>query len=107
MTVPTLQRKAEKGEILFIFKNSEDLTDGILFLYKKKPLIKSSLYKTNSDYRLILNADDRWPTIRQLSEFAKFKTKNYILIAQTREHYKPLALGEAVKIYGKAFFKGI
>lgn len=105
MTVPTLQRKNEKGEVLFVFNNSEDLTDGIIFLYKKKPLIKSSLYKSNFDYHLILTADDRWPTVRQLSEFAKFKTKNYIQIAQTREHSEPLALGNAVKIYGKAFLK--
>lgn len=107
MTMPTLTRKAEKGEVLFVFDNSEALTDGILFLYNKKPLIKSSLYKTNTDYRLILTADYRWPTLRQLSEFAKFKTKNYIQIALTCEHSKPLALGNAVKIYGKAFFKEI
>ncbi len=105
MTPPTLQRKAEKNEILFVFQNSEALTDGISFLYKKKPLIKSSLYKAPTDYRLILSADDRWPTIKQLSEFSRLKTKNYIQIAITREHCKPLIIGNAVKIYGKAFLK--
>ncbi len=105
MSLPTLQRKIEKAEVLYVFANSEDLTNGMIFLYKKKPLIKSSLYKSYSDYRLILTADERWPTLRQLSEFAKFKTKNYIQIAQTREHSKPLVMGNAVKIYGKAFLK--
>ncbi|MBE6781074.1 MAG: adaptor protein MecA [Ruminococcaceae bacterium] len=107
MTMPTLTRKAEKTEVLYVFDNSDALTDGILFLYNKKPLIKSSLYKTTTDYRLILTADCRWPTLRQLCEFAKFKTKNYIFIAITREHGKPLVLGNAVKTYGKAFFKEI
>ncbi len=106
MPVPTLTRKAEKGEVLFVFDNSEALTDGILFLYNKKPLIKSSLYKTTTDYRLILTADYRWPTIKQLLEFASYKTKNYIQIASVKEHFKPLILNNAVKVYGKAFFKG-
>ncbi len=105
MTLPALQKKVHKSEVLFTFNNSETLTDGIIFLYKKKPLIKSSLYKNNIGYQLILTADDRWPTIRQLSEFASYKTKNYIKIATTREHSKPLILSNAVKIYGKAFLK--
>ena len=107
MTNTPLQRKIKTSEMLFTFKNSEDLTQGILFLYRKKPLIKSSLYKYNSVYHLIITADDRWPIIRQLLEFANFKTKNYLLIAQTREYFKPIVLGSAVEIYGKAFFKEI
>ena len=105
MTVYTLQRKTEKREILFVFENSEDLTDGILFLFNKKPLIKSSLYKAENDYRLIITADNHWPLVKSLSEFSKFKTKSFIEIAVTREHAKPLILGDAVKIYGKAFLK--
>ena len=107
MTNTPLQRKIKTSELLFSFNNSEDLTQGILFLYKKKPFIKSSLYKNNSVYHLIITADDRWPIIRQLLEFANFKTKNYILIAKTREYYNPILLGSAVEIYGKAFFKEI
>lgn len=105
MTLPALQKRIQKGEVLFAFNNSEALTDGIIFLYKKKPLIKSSLYKNNIGYQLILTADDRWPTIRELSEFANYKTKNYIRIASIKEHHKPLILNNAVKIYGKAFLK--
>ncbi len=105
MTTPTLQKRIRKGEILFTFQNSDALTDGIIFLYRKKPFIKSSLYINNSNYLLILTADDRWPIIRQLSEFASFKTKNYIQIAIAREHLKPLILNNAVKIFGKAFLK--
>ncbi len=105
MTVSALPRKAEKGEILFVFKNSEDLTDGIMFLFNKKPLIKSSLYKTAVDFRLIITADSRWPTVKTLSEFAKYKTESFIHIAVTREHAKPLILEDAVKTYGKAFLK--
>ena len=105
MTLPVLQKRAQKGEVLFTFNNSETLTDGIIFLYKKKPLIKSSLYKNNFGYQLILTADDRWPTVKQLSEFASYKTKNYIQIAVIKEHSKPLILSNAVKTYGKAFLK--
>ena len=105
MTLPTLQKRIQKREVLFTFNNSESLTDGILFLYRKKPLIKSSLYKSNISYHLILAADDNWPTICELSEFANFKTKNYIQIASVKEHHKPLILNNAVKIYGKAFLK--
>ena len=105
MTPSTLQKQNRKSEILFHFNNSEALTEGIIFLYKKKPLIKSSLYKAGSSYQLILTADDRWPSIKQLSEFASYKTKNYIKIAVIREHYKPLILNNAVKIYGRAFLK--
>ena len=105
MTLPVLQKRAQKGEVLFTFNNSETLTDGIIFLYKKKPFIKSSLYKNNFGYHLILTADDRWPTVKQLSEFASYKTKNYIQIAVIKEHSKPLILSNAVKTYGKAFLK--
>ena len=105
MTLPALQKRLQKGEVLFAFNNSEALTDGIIFLYKKKPLIKSSLYKNSIGYQLILTADDRWPTIRELSEFANYKTKNYIQIASIKEHHKPLILNNAVKVYGKAFLK--
>lgn len=105
MNTPILQKRIKKCEILFTFKNSDDLTDGIIFLYRKKPLIKSSLYKGEVDYRLILTADGNWPTIKQLAEFASNKTKNYIQIAITREHFKPLIINNAVKIYGKAFLK--
>ena len=105
MAHPTLQKRMKKSEILFTFENSEALTSGITFLYKKKPLIKSSLYKNGVKYQLILIADDRWPTIKQLSEFANFKTKNYIKIAIIKEHCKPLILNNAVKIYGQAFLK--
>lgn len=105
MTLPALQKRAKKNEVLFTFFSSESLTDGIIFLYKKKPFIKSSLYKNNFGYQLLLTADDRWPTIRELSEFANFKTKNYIQIAIIKEHCKPLILNNAVKIYGKAFLK--
>ncbi len=105
MTPSALQKRTRKSEVLFTFNNSEALTEGIIFLYKKKPLIKSSLYKNNIDYQLILTADDRWPTVKQLSEFASYKTKNYIQIASTKEHCKPLILNNAVKVYGKAFLK--
>lgn len=105
MNTPILQKRIKKGEILFAFKNSDNLTDGIIFLYRKKPLIKSSLYKSNFGYQLILTADSNWPTIKQLSEFASYKTKNYIQIAIIREHFKPLIINNAVKIYGKAFLK--
>ena len=105
MTLPVLQKRKKKNEVLFTFNNSDTLTDGIIFLYRKKPFIKSSLYRNNFGYQLILTADDRWPTIKQLSEFANFKTKNYIQIAVIKEHYKPLILNTAVKVYGKAFLK--
>ena len=107
MTSSALQKRARKSEILFTFNNSEDLTHGIIFLYKKKPYIKSTLYKTQLEYQLILTADERWPTVKQLSEFASYKTKNYIKIAVVKEHFKPLILNNAVKIFGKAFFKVI
>ena len=35
MTLPALQKRLQKGEVLFAFNNSEALTDGIIFLYKK------------------------------------------------------------------------
>ncbi len=105
MALPTLQRKVQKSEVLFAFNTSDALTDGIIFLYKKKPFIKSSLYINNKNYLLILTADDRWPTIKQLLEFASYKTKNYIQIASVKEHFKPLILNNAVKVYGKAFLK--
>ena len=107
MTLPSPQRKFKKSEIIFYFSNSEALTEAVLFLYNKKLYLRSSIYKNSRGYSLILTADDRWPTIKQLSEFASFKTKNYIKIATVKEHNKPLIINHAVKIYGKAFFKGI
>ena len=105
MTPTALQKRNRKSEILFNFNDSDSLSEGIIFLYKKKPFIKSSLYKSESSYQLILTADDCWPSIKQLSEFSSYKTKNYIQIAIIKEHFKPLILNNAVKIYGKAFLK--
>ena len=105
MTLQVLQKRSKKSEILFTFDTSDNLTDGILFLYKKKPFIKSSLYKNNLVYSLILTADEHWPIIKQLLEFASNKTKNYLQIAITKEHCKPIILNNAVKTYGKAFLK--
>ena len=105
MPRPALYKKVYKSEVLFAFNNSDTLTDGIIFLYQKKPFIKSSLYLNNKSYLLILTADDRWPTIKQLLEFASYKTKNYIQIESVKEHFRPLIINNAVKVYGKAFLK--
>ena len=105
MTLPPPQIKYKKSEILFYFNTSENLTEAIIFLYKKKLFIKSSLYKNGNSYELILTADDRWPTVKQLSEFAYCKTKNYIRIAAIKEHHKRLIKNNAVKTYGQAFLK--
>lgn len=93
-------------EYLFIFATSEALTLGILFLYKVKPYIKSSLYKTENDYRLIISSKYFLPCFMTLSEFCTHWSYNNIETEITKEHSKQLIKKYAIKTYGKHFSKG-
>ncbi len=93
-------------EYLFVFQTSEALTLGILFLYRIKPYFKSSLYKTENDYRLIISSKYFFPCFLTLSEFCTRWSCNNIETAYTKEYGKLLIKKYAVKTFGKCFSKG-
>lgn len=105
---PSSRRKnTEKAQYLYIFNNSEELTKGILFLYKFKANLESDLYKTDFDYRLIIYSKDYKPYFLTLNEFAKKESRSPLEAAFTKEYGKLLIQKNAVKCYGKHFFKEI
>lgn len=99
--------KKTPKEYLYSFKNAEELTKGIEFLYNINPNIKSSLYKTENDYRLILFSKNYKPYFLTLNEFSINYSESPYEIAATTEHGKLLISKNAVKTYGNYFFKGI
>lgn len=110
MTVSKIPQKHTRynqtREYLFIFPTSDALTLGILFLYKIKPYFKSSLYKTENDYRLIISSKYFLPCFLTLSEFCTRWSSNTIETAYTKEYGKLLIKKYAVKTFGKHFSKG-
>jgi len=99
-------RRNETREYLFIFGDCDTLTAGILFLYRLKHGFKSTLYKTDGEYCLIITSNGFKPYFLTLNEFCRRSSKNIFEIEHIKEHGKPLILKNAVKTYGKYFFKG-
>lgn len=97
-----------KNEYLFIFENSEKLIDGILFLFRNKSTcnIQSQLFKTESDYRLIIYSCENNPVFLSLKEYCVPRKIKPFEADYTKEHGKLLIQEKAVKIFGSAFLKG-
>lgn len=91
-------------EYLFIFDDCENMTQGILFLYRLKNNFKSALYKTERDYRLIVSTYSFKPCLITLCEFCK-RRGTPIETEITKEYGKVLIEKNAIKTYGKYFFK--
>lgn len=108
MTVSITNKKNKRyklmREYLFIFDNSESMTQGILYLYRLKINLKSVLYKTEQDYRLIISASSFKPYLITLCEFCK-RRGTPIETEITKEYGKVLIEKNAIKTYGKCFFK--
>lgn len=92
-------------EHLFIFPDSESMITSILFLYRHKLNFKSMLYKTESDYRLIIKCKHTKSCLLCLNEFCKRHSSNIIETAFTKEYGKLLVNNNAIKTIGKYFFK--
>ncbi len=105
-TPHTNKRHTPLKEHLFIFSDCESLTEGILFLYRLKLNIKSALYKTESDYRLIIKSHRPKPYFLSLNEFCIKQSSNSFEAAFTKEYGKLLIANNAIKTFGKYFFKG-
>ncbi len=102
-----IAEKKQKKEYLFIFKTTEDLTRAILFLYRIDRNLKSTLYKTEYDYRLIITSKTYKPCFINLNEFCSRQTESVFEVAYTKEHGKILIEKNAVKTYGTYFSKEI
>lgn len=100
-----LGRHKNTREYLFIFSDSESLTEGILFLYRSRYNFKSMLYKTENDYRLIIKSSGIKPCFLSLNEFCQRQSSNSLAAAFTKEYGKLLIAGNAIKTYGKYFIK--
>ena len=110
MTVKPVKYKNNRyqsnSDYLYIFENNEALTLAILFLYRQKAWLKSALYKTEKDYRLIITSPHSKPFLLTLNEYSNNHSQNIFEIELTKEHAKPLIPKNAVRIYGKYFSKG-
>ena len=104
ITTPKNIKYKNLREHLFIFDDSETLTQGILFLYRLKLTLKSSLYKTEQDYRLIISSPSFKPYLITLGEFCK-RRGNLLETEYTKEYGKPLIEKNAIKTFGKCFLK--
>ncbi len=109
MTASVLPHKNRRykslREYLFIFETCENMISGILFLYRLKLDLKSMLYKTENDYRLIIKHYYVQPYFFKLREFCSRYSNNVIEIAITHEYGKLIAAKNAVKTVGKHFLK--
>ncbi len=101
------KRHKNPNEYLFVFDNCETLTAGILFLYRLKINFKSVLYKTEKDYRLIIYSPYFKPCFLTLGEYCIRANKSIYETAYTKEHGKLLINRNAVRTFGKYFFKEI
>lgn len=106
VSITTQKNKRYKNlrEYLFIFDDSESLTQGILFLYRLKLNLKSSLYKTEHDYRLIILSPSFKSYLITLGEFCK--RRGAVLETEYTKEYGTLLIERnAIKTFGKYFFK--
>ncbi len=111
MTVSNINYKNrhrnETREYLFIFTDFETLTSGILFLYQLKRCFKSVLYKTEKEYCLIITTNSVKPFFLTLNEYCRHSSRNIFEIAHTKEYGKLLIQKNAIKTFGKYFFKDL
>jgi hypothetical protein len=111
MTVNHIKQKNNRyknySDYLYIFENSEALNTAIGYLYKQGFTLKSSLYKAEKDYRLIISSRSFKPCLLTLKEYSANFSRNLFEIELTKEHCKPILTKNAVRTYGKYFFKEI
>ena len=93
------------NEYLFVFNNFESLITGILFLYRTKLNIASTVYKTFDEYRLIVSSNNFKPYFLILGEYCTRKSTNIFEVEFTKEHGMLICEKSAVKTLGKCFFK--
>ena len=109
MTVSKISHKSSRRtvprEYLLIFETSESLIIGIEFLYRIRKNIKSTLFKTENDYRLIINTRGFTPYLITLREYCSYFSGNIYNTEFTKEHGEILIKENAVKEFGKHFFK--
>lgn len=105
ITVSALQKgHFTNTKMLFEFDNLEELTIGILHLYKSNNhMPQSSLYKFDNRYRLIIKSRENSKAFFTINEFCQTKSVSPITIAYTEEYGTPLIENNAIEIYGKAF----
>lgn len=92
-------------ETVVHFENSENMTRALVILYKKGLGSESSLYKTEEGFRLILK--EKTESLFVINEFARSIKNSCVLAERTREYGKPLAEGNAVEKYAKAFLESL
>jgi hypothetical protein len=99
-------RYKSNSDYLYIFEDSNSLTAAILFLYRTKKYIKSTLYKSQDGYRLIISSRKALPCLLTLREYSHYSSRCILEIERTKELCCPLIKRNAVKTYGKYFSKG-
>lgn len=105
LTAIKLKKKKLYQNCLFKFSDSDNLTKGILRLYKNTdlPIFDSELYKYNEEYHLIISGENLKENLFFLNEYSSFISEEVTDIEYTREYAKPIIMSNAIKKYGCAF----
>ncbi len=96
---------APQNQFIFEFNDFEALIQGVVLLFKN-PLLcaaKSSVYKLNDAFRLIISSPIFEPYF--LKEFGKDLSNVPFLCEATKEYGKPIIKDKAIINLGKTFFK--
>ena len=102
---PVLKQPTEH---IFVFRNTEKLLDGVLFLKRcKAKIIKSELYKTSIGYALIIYSMDDSPFLLTLKEYCLPYTPPPFYSEYLKEYGKQIIAENATAILSKYFFKEI
>lgn len=102
---PVLKQPTEH---IFVFRNTEKLLDGVLFLKRcKAKIIKSELYKTSIGYALIIYSMDDSPFLLTLKEYCLPYTPPPFYSEHLKEYGKQIIAENATAILSKYFFKEI
>ncbi len=103
LNIKIAKTQFHKKEYQFIFEDCESLISGILFLYRLKIPLESSLYKTENDYRLIIAAKRFKSCFLTLREYCIGFSKNRFEAEFTKEHAKLLLKNNVIKVFGSNF----
>ena len=90
---------SEEDEYLLFFKNCQELENAIKTL---NPNLKSSLYKTENSYCLLIKSLSEKPLLKAMS-YCSNTLSSKLLAAHIKEYAKPLIKYNAINIWQTSF----
>lgn len=107
ITLSAVKRRSQQYEtpLTFEFGGCEELTQGILRLYsiRENRRLKSSLYRLNDNFRLIIIANKTLEHFFMMNEFCRRISDCEAVAEYTKEYGKLIIENNAIEKYGSAF----